>query len=417
MVSIRGVVSGSADIRVWEVTDAGDLSQVQQINFRTTGEQIKIDPFGQFMVYPRIDVEPGPVIDMYRIEPDNTISFASSYSRLGWEFANRVNTLTPDGSLYITAERNTASPEQPVYFEAYRISEELELIENDDKFLVGPGGPPGVPFSTTILGSATTESGHLLLHNADFPAFITVYPVSASGEISLPTQQFSYEGAQPINGTWSVSPDQKMAVTGPIIWKPCDWLISFSISPEGTLTEAGHYPCSAEEQVGSDSVFHPSGDSVLTGGGDVVRVGMTSDGEFHVPAIVGVPAPLGSSKPAVSPDGRIAVSLWDVDSGGVHWGVFSLGDDGSITLLQDHILNIGYRDIAFIPPRTEEILGDANGDGRRDIRDVVKLVNHLDGTSDITGPVPLARADATQDGEIDGDDLEWLVDFLLGLNL
>jgi hypothetical protein len=85
-----------------------------------------------------------------------------------------------------------------------------------------------------------------------------------------------------------------------------------------------------------------------------------------------------------------------------------------MTMIRDHILNIGYRDIAFIPPRTEDILGDANGDGRRDIRDVVKLVNHLNGSQAITGPVPLARADATQDGAIDEDDLVWIVDFLLG---
>jgi hypothetical protein len=273
-----------------------------------------------------------------------------------------------------------------------------------------------VPFSTTRIGSAATGGGHLLLHNADFPAFITVYAVSPSGEIALPSQQFSYEGAQPINGTWAISPDQSVAVTGPIINSTCEWLTSFTVSPEGALTPAGHYFCNSDEAIGPDAVFHPSGMSVLTGGADVVRVGIGAQGQFQEPAQVGVPAPIGAGKPAVSPDGRIAVSAWDVDSQGVHWGVFALGDDGSITMIRDHILNIGYRDIAFIPPRTEEILGDANGDGLRNIQDVVKLVNHLDGTSDITGPVPLARADATQDGTIDEDDLVWIVDFLLGLN-
>ncbi|NUP88717.1 MAG: hypothetical protein HUU25_02720 [Candidatus Sumerlaeia bacterium] len=32
----------------------------------------------------------------------------------------------------------------------------------------------------------------------------------------------------------------------------------------------------------------------------------------------------------------------------------------------------------------------------------------------ITGPVPRARADADQDGDIDSGDLEWLVEFLVG---
>jgi hypothetical protein len=32
----------------------------------------------------------------------------------------------------------------------------------------------------------------------------------------------------------------------------------------------------------------------------------------------------------------------------------------------------------------------------------------------IAGPVPRARADADQDGDIDIDDMQWLIDLLLG---
>ena len=56
--------------------------------------------------------------------------------------------------------------------------------------------------------------------------------------------------------------------------------------------------------------------------------------------------------------------------------------------------------------------------------DVVTYLNHFndDGTypawhplsPQIRGPMPTARADADQDGDIDADDLSWLLDFLLG---
>ncbi|MBN1476961.1 hypothetical protein JXA47_09420, partial [Candidatus Sumerlaeota bacterium] len=55
--------------------------------------------------------------------------------------------------------------------------------------------------------------------------------------------------------------------------------------------------------------------------------------------------------------------------------------------------------------------------------DIVTYLNHFNdpGVYDpweplsprIRGPVPEARADANQDGEITWDDLEWLVEFLL----
>jgi hypothetical protein len=407
MVTIQGSFSGSADIRVWEVDLGGDLKEIQKVVFPNSGSQFKVDPFGRFMVYPRLNSSP-PVIDFYHIDASGELSLAQSVSRENWPFANRVNTLTPDASLYIT-QSECASSESLFYLEAFQIGSDMRLVENPSKLFIGPNGP----FSTTTLGSVTVSGGHRLLHSAwvSGTGFITVYDVSASGEISLPDQQFSFT-TQPINGTWAIRVDQRVVVTGQV---PFGDLISYAVSPDGTLTERDRYCGDDGESVGSLSEFHPSGDSVVAGRGDVVRILMDPEGNFQEPpAAVGAEAPLGASKPAISPDGRIAVCLWDVDSQGVHWGVFALGDDGSMTMIRDHILNIGYRDIAFIPPRTEDILGDANGDGRRDIRDVVKLVNHLNGSQAITGPVPLARADATQDGAIDEDDLVWIVDFLLG---
>jgi hypothetical protein len=80
-----------------------------------------------------------------------------------------------------------------------------------------------------------------------------------------------------------------------------------------------------------------------------------------------------------------------------------------------------WEDIEFIPPRTEELLGDANADGLRTAADIVTYINHFNDDPDIggptdptiTGPVPKARADADQDGDIDQDDLQWLIEYLL----
>jgi hypothetical protein len=407
-VTMRGD-SQSGQLRRFELSADGQITQVQQINLPEVSDAIEMDPFGRFVIVPRI-MDFSAVIEVYEISPSGPLSLASVASREGWIFYEREHTLTPDASLYITLSRHTAASQEPFFFEALSIEPDFSLTENPGKLFLDPDLSPTIPFSVDILGCVTLPLGHLLMHHGRLGGFsyITTYPVSTTGAILSPEQQFIFN-SQPITGGWAIRPDQQIAVTGRMGEAH---LTSYAVSPDGVLTPIDTYTLT--EFGGFSAVglnFHPSGLSIFSAAS---AVPITVTGEFYQQAFF---LPEGVAlENAVSPDGKLAVTIFNVDGAGSHWGVYAVTPTGQMTLLKDNIFPFGYRDIAFIPPRTEDILGDANGDGLRNIQDVVKLVNHLDGTQAITGPVPLARADATQDGTIDEDDLVWIVDFLLGLN-
>jgi hypothetical protein len=59
--------------------------------------------------------------------------------------------------------------------------------------------------------------------------------------------------------------------------------------------------------------------------------------------------------------------------------------------------------------------GDVNADGHLDAADLVRLVNHLDGTATLTHPVTISNADlASPEGALDGHDLDALAALLVG---
>lgn len=59
--------------------------------------------------------------------------------------------------------------------------------------------------------------------------------------------------------------------------------------------------------------------------------------------------------------------------------------------------------------------GDLNDDGQVDVRDIVLLTHHLDGTRLLSAPM-LARADLNQDGKVDDTDRRILADMIAGRN-
>jgi hypothetical protein len=59
--------------------------------------------------------------------------------------------------------------------------------------------------------------------------------------------------------------------------------------------------------------------------------------------------------------------------------------------------------------------GDLNDDGQVDVRDIVLLTHHLDGTRLLSAPM-LARADLNQDGKVDDMDRRILADMIAGRN-
>ena len=61
-------------------------------------------------------------------------------------------------------------------------------------------------------------------------------------------------------------------------------------------------------------------------------------------------------------------------------------------------------------------LGDANGDDRVDIADLVILLNHLNGTPRLDNEMAVF-ADVNQDGVVNNLDVEMVVDAILGLRI
>jgi hypothetical protein len=399
-------------IRVWEVSRGGDLELIQKIELRPGTDQFEVDPFGRFVVVPRADSEASEII-VFSVLPDGRLAPAGSLTRRGWRFSNTEHALTPDGQLYITLSEQIATPRQ-AFLETFRITPDLEPVAVA-RLRISPEGPLNVWRPRGPLGVARTQSGAFTLLSASDTgglSHISVLPITASGEFTGLAQQLNFRGIFPMEG-WAVRADQRLMVTGSSITLPP---ISFQIGADGLLTVADLWDVDALGVWNIGALQFLPGGAKLINSNLLSRAPVTADGLFTEPPVffpeAGV---LLDAPPAITHCGRLAVTTWQFDSEGIHWGVFALDRPDDIPLIADHTRPDDFSDIAFIPPRTDQLLGDANADGRRDAADIVIYISHLAAAPIIAGPVPRARADADQDGKIDKSDLEWLVEFLLGI--
>jgi hypothetical protein len=396
-------------IRVFEVTAQGDLTEVQTITTDGADIRFAVDPFGRYLIVPRaVPGELSAAIDVLGIDLDGNLSLASAYSRVGWSFDTQILSVSADGKFFQIDSNDSPTVIRNVFIEIFRVNDALELKEIPSRILIDQeilGGPLNHP------GFITFGDGYRLL-TANLGPRVQVLPINASGQISAPIQTIPV--AEISTSGWAVRPDQRLAVVGRM---GPDLLTSYAITDEGLLSQVDTFNFNELGGLSADFITgHPSGLGILDATTPAL-IKISASGEFTDPAIF-FPGAVGvSPRTGVSPDGKIAVAFWNVDAQGPHFGVFSLEPFGEVTLIRDHILNISFTDLQFLPFQTADMLGDANGDGVRDVADVVTLVNHLDGTRSIRGPVPLARADADQDGGIDEGDLEWLVEFLLGIRM
>ncbi|NUP89663.1 MAG: hypothetical protein HUU25_07565 [Candidatus Sumerlaeia bacterium] len=307
---------------------------------------------------------------------------ADTYSRPGWTIYTEFHTLTPDGAFYVGLTRRRTPLPATYYFEALAVEASLELAESGSRW-VQPQNP--IMYAHAF-GSALLPGGGYGLFFTSWNAGIShvaVMPMSASGEISSPEQWFDFN-AQPLAGGFTTRGDQRVVVVGAY---DVPTAISLSVSPEGEVALVDVWSFAHDGVwVGQGVRLLPSGDRMVAGG-RIATAAIEGSGEFAGSALAGPYGSIDAAHPGVSPDGRIAVTTWDFDGQGIHWGVFALTPDRGPVLLRDHVFNFGYTDIAFIPPRTEEMLGDANGDGLRDAADVVTYINHFADGPDIGGPL------------------------------
>jgi hypothetical protein len=205
--------------------------------------------------------------------------------------------------------------------------------------------------------------------------------------------------------------DGRVAVSGSL-----DLSTSFSVNGSGEVTVID------EVLLGMDNThLLPNGLGVV-GGFSFRLIDITRDGIF--PGSFSSAPTVFMLGATVTHDGRFVLFNDECSGPGTCLSVYR-ATSFPASLEEVFVLpgQASWGEIEFIPPRTEDLLGDANADGRRDITDIVTYTNHfvddpgLGGPTDptIAGPVPRARADADQDGDIDPDDLSWLVDFLLGI--
>ncbi|NUP90952.1 MAG: hypothetical protein HUU25_14220, partial [Candidatus Sumerlaeia bacterium] len=369
MVTTRGNPAGQ--LRVWEVTSSGDMTQVDLIAVPPVGStaRMEVDPFGRFLLSAGID----GTVTSFAVSPDGSLDLVATYARPGWTLFSRTHTLSPDGRFYVVHTRNNSVTPREWHFEALAVESDLTLTELPWKFRQDETDDTIAPNQFGICQLPSDSYGLLFTSWAGGLAHVAVMPMSASGEISSPEQWFDFN-AQPIAGGFTTRVDQRIVVTGGAAPPQS---LSFAISASGEAQLVDVWDTAVDGVWGASGIrLLPSGDRMVTG----IHIGtapIEASGEFNGGVLRGPSGSLVDAHPGVSPDGRIAVTTWDVDGQGIHWGVFALTPGRGPVLLRDHVLPFGYADIAFIPPRTEEMLGDANGDGLRDAADVVTYINHL----------------------------------------
>lgn len=411
------VVTTHADqldsVRVWRLDANGDMTFVQKIAAGSPPYRFHIDPFGRFAVIP-VAMPQGGEIQVYAIGTDGRLDLATRRGERGTHVYALEHTLTPDGRYLVNQTERVSGPLQGHWLEVFRIGSDLSL-DRTCLYRVAPNGPPRVHRISGPLGSCVLPDGSysvFLNRRLGIEGTISVLHMTADGVLEDVAQQIDYRAQDVLDG-WAVRADQRMLVTGNLITFPAT---SFAIGDDGLLTEIDVWDIEALGRWDVGSLQFRLGGEVLINSRLLSAAPLSHDGRFFSPAkSFEIAGNLLDAPPAVTPDGRLALTTWQIDTEGLHWGVFTVQDGGETALLADHPMPLLYRGAAIVPPRTEEILGDANADGRVDIQDFVRYERHFDGTVPIRGPLPLARADADQDGDIDRDDQRWVHDRILGL--
>jgi hypothetical protein len=398
---------------VWRVDGDGSISLHQSIDLPVGAGFFGVDPLGRFVVFNTSFVDPtGPDIfhtELWRIEGDHTLTLADVISGETSGFAATRSTLTMDGKWWVSFGNDFSA--EPViardFVQAIRITEDLRLE---------PGGVPlPLAFDSALKSSLRLRAigdGPVipLLAESSQPNFF-VLQMTASGEITWDGSAIPIQG-QAAGGT-GTDPrlDGRVAVAS-------RFATSFAIDASGGVVKI--------EETGPVGLSNPrfvAGGRSALGSPDARRIAIGRDGTYPGDwTLAGLPSGIVHGV-TVTHDGRIAMYNNQTTSRAVTFSTFALEGRTDLVPLDSLRHNGPLQDVRFLPPRTVDLLGDANADGVRDITDVVTYTNHfgddpgLGGPTDptIAGPVPRARADADQDGDIDGDDLSWLVGFLLGI--
>jgi len=406
-VSILGdTLSGR--MTVWRMEEDGTISLHQDIDLPSGAEAVHADPFGRYVLFTTEEGFQNYRLELWRVEADHTLSLADAFSMDGLAFSPAAGELSQDGRWFVDFTGGFSPlPDEEKWVQSFRITEDLHVELG------------GTPFS--VASSEFYNIAGLVIAQPDETVVVASFSTSIVGILEFSFDEFGNIGPNrdpiviPAGGPQhlSVRSDGRVVVSGLMP-------LSLGISASGELTHIDTVDVLISLR---NAHFLPNGLG-LTGGDDMNLVDLNRDGTF--PNTFDSLATPGFRGTAVTYDGRFVVYSQDCPGPGECFSVFRphLGPASlePVFTLPGQPL---WGDIEFIPPRTEALLGDANADGLRNAADIVTYINHFNDDPDIggptdptiTGPVPKARADADQDGDIDQDDLDWLIDFLLGRHL
>jgi hypothetical protein len=407
-VAVRGTTL-AGELAVWRVDPDGTITLHWSRALPAGATRVHVDPFGRYVLFVVEEGSWNYRIELWRIQSNFTLTQAGVFHRDDWLLSPRFNSLSQDGAWFVTFMTAWPPSEEPYHIGVFRISQDLQielvgqpvllptdsdLVDIDDIVISSQGG-------RTVL-AATGGLGKLFRFHLNDQGDITWDGQVTQLKVGLANQAVRQDGRVVVGGSIS----------------PTAGAVSYAVSSSGEVTVLDTFDTPGNL---IKTHYHPDRLSVIAGG-SIRRIDLNLDGTFPQTFARLPPGSTTVLQATETFDGRLAL-FGNIDNNGTASTLrtYFTPPGGGLVYANELRIPGTWEDIEFIPPRTEEVLGDANADGVRDIGDVVTYINHFNDDPDvggptdptINGPVPRARADANQDGTIDEDDLAWLINFLL----
>jgi hypothetical protein len=391
--------TGQNDVlRFFRVNADDSLTEVDSI---TTSNNLNLttylDPRGRWVYVPFAGVFDGT--DFYELTASGEVILRDMQGG-GFAFSDGRAAVRPDGAGVI----NTQALQTIGWYRFFRVTDELHLVPEGASHELAPGesilqGDISVRGAFTIFTQTQTE--------------YRTYPLAPNGDIGAPTPDVSWD----TNGNFiaralGVSRDGRVIISAGNGDRDA---VSLWVADDGSVTEIDSLPRQQPFRlVGGNAanVLFPHHRYWVVFHGDWTEIwALNPDGTFGERIDITFDTQ-NFGRAALSADGRCAVAFHIQPTRSL--SVLRLKPTGEIVSITRHTVPYFAEGLNFVTRRRP---GDCNGDGWLDATDVVCLVNHVTQGTDIPNPVDFDHADVDGDGRRDQDDIEALVDLILGETL
>ncbi|NUP91184.1 MAG: hypothetical protein HUU25_15405 [Candidatus Sumerlaeia bacterium] len=402
-----GVAFNTSPLFTYSVNSSGEIALESQTAQTTFGELIRVDPGGRFVVTFRSPDE----LDLWRIGVGGLLTLEASAEPEAPRELTQDVALSPDSRILLALTGDPTLPRgDPLRFDfrTFHVNNRLEMDWSGASW--APPGGLNLSFDPFLWAISERLPYTALLSLSSQQ--LAVLSISATGEITDTGQRLATPGL--LNVPFDISPDGRWAISG----GNTD-VVLFEIHPDGTVTLEDTFDPNGPA-IGPNCLrFTPNLNQILI----APLVDTVESLAFDETTLLGSvidSAETGFGLPeALAVNAAGTMVLVDDQTAGGQFSLASvfLRPDGTLTPT-GHTLPKGFKlaDLQFIPPRALPSLpGDANLDGVVDAADIVFLVNEaLPDDKPILYPPNFANADLDQDVDVDQDDLEALVQLLVG---